>query len=89
MNCKTFSQRFNRELLWMELPEDLHEKTKAVVKVFGVTRHLANAMIFGQQMPSGEVLDKIAKILEVCPRWLSGDSDKRKTYIEREPVDSA
>ena len=89
MNCKIFSQRFNRELLWMDLPDEINEKTKAVVKVFGVTRHLANAMLFGQQMPSEEVLDKIAAILEVCPRWLSGDSEKRKTYNERERFDSA
>ncbi len=89
MNCKIFSQRFNRELLWMDLPEEINEKTKAVVKVFGVTRHLANAMIFGQQMPSEEVLEKIAEILEVCPRWLSGESEKRKTYNEREKLDSA
>ena len=89
MNCKTFSQRFNRELLGMYLPEELNEKTKAVVKVFGVTRHLAHAMLFGQQMPSEEVLEKIAEILEVCPRWLSGESEKRKTYLEREKLDSA
>ena len=89
MNCKIFSQRFNRELLWMDLPEELNEKTKAVVKVFGVTRHLANAMLFGQQMPAEDVLDKIAEILEVCPRWLSGESEKRKTYNERETLDNA
>lgn len=88
MNCKVFSQRFNRELSLMDLPEELNEKTKAVAKVFGITRHLANAMLFGHMLPPTSTLEKIAEILEVCPRWLSGITDKRKTYTERELVDN-
>ncbi len=78
MNSKIFSQRFNGELSLLGFPDDLTDKTKAVAKVFGVTRHLANAMIFGQVIPSVEQLDKIAEILEVCPLWLSGDGARRK-----------
>lgn len=88
MNSKIFSQRFNREIALMGLPEELNEKTKAVAKVFGVTRHLANAMIFGHMLPAQDQLDKIAEILEVCPHWLSGKTDKRKAYSGRETVDS-
>lgn len=84
MNSKIFSQRFNRELLILGLPDDLNEKIKAVSKVFCVTRHLANAMIFGQSSPSPEVLDRIAQTLEVCPQWLSGETSRRKAYPERE-----
>jgi len=83
MNTKIFSQRFNRELSMMGLPDDLNDKIKAVSKVFSVTRHLANAMIFGQSSPSPEVLDNIARILEVCPQWLSGETSRRKGYPER------
>ncbi|MDA9271791.1 hypothetical protein N9Q05_00185 [bacterium] len=88
MSSKVFSQRFNRELSSMGLPEELNDKTKAVAKVFGVTRHLANAMIFGNMLPPDEEMDKIAEILEVCPLWLSGKTDKRKTYSSRETVDN-
>ena len=77
MNSKVFSQRFNRELSVLGLPEDLSEKTKAVAKVFGVTRHLANAMIFGHVLPTDEQIDKIAEILEVCPQWLGGKTDRK------------
>jgi len=84
MNNKVFSQRFNRELSMLGFPEDLTEKTKAVSKVFGVTRHLANAMLFGHLLPSIEQLDKIAEILEVCPQWLSGATDRKKAYQARE-----
>lgn len=80
MNTKLFSQRFNRELILLDLPSDINEKTKAVSKVFGVSRHLANAMIFGHLPPSEEQLDKIAEVLEVCPRWLSGQTDRKKAY---------
>ncbi|MDX2345960.1 MAG: hypothetical protein QNK11_03700 [Legionella sp.] len=84
MNSKVFAQRFNRELSMLGLPDDINEKTKAVSKVFGVTRHLANAMIFGQNLPSESQLDKIAQILEVCPQWLGGATNRRKAYPERE-----
>ncbi len=84
MNSKVFAQRFNRELSMLGLPDDLNEKIKAVSKVFGITRHLANAMIFGQALPSESQLDKIAEILEVCPQWLGGTTNRRKAYPERE-----
>lgn len=80
MNSKVFSQRFNLELAVLGFPEELTEKIKAVAKVFGVTRHLANAMIFGHMLPPQEQLDRIAQILEVCPNWLSGMTDRKKAY---------
>lgn len=89
MNSKVFSQRFNRELSMLGFPEDLAEKTKAVSKVFGVTRHLANAMIFGHMLPADEQLDRIAEILEVCPQWLGGKTDRKKAYPGREVLESA
>lgn len=80
MNSKTFSQRFNRELSLLGFPDDLTEKTKAVAKVFGVSRHLANSMLFGYSLPNIEQLNRIAEILEVCPAWLSGQTERRKAF---------
>lgn len=88
MNSKVFSQRFNRELATLGFPEELTEKIKAVSKVFDVSRHLANSFIFGHLLPDHEVLDKIASILEVCPQWLSGATDRKKGYTSREVVES-
>ena len=87
MNSRVFSQRFNRELSLLGFPEDLAEKTKAIAKVFGVTRHLANAMIFGHMLPREEQLDKIAEILEVCPQWLGGKTERKKAYPGRETAE--
>lgn len=87
MNSKVFSQRFNRELATLGFPEELNEKIKAVSKVFGVTRHLANSFIFGQALPSSDQLDKISEILEVCPNWLSGATDKKKAYLVRDTTE--
>ena len=81
-----FAQRFNRELYAMELPDDLAEKTKAISKVFTVTRHMANAMIFGNIVPPKDQLERIAEILDVCPSWLSGETDKRKSFADREVI---
>ena len=72
MNCKVFSQRFNQELSALDFPDDLSEKIKAVAKVFDVSRHMANAMIFGQILPTEEQLNHMAHVLEVCPHWLGG-----------------
>lgn len=88
MNSKIFSQRFNRELAVMGLPDDVSEKTKAVAKVFGIKRHLANAMLFGHHLPDHEQLDKIAEILEVCPDWLCGKTDRKKPYPVKETADT-
>lgn len=88
MNSKVFSQRFNRELAALGFPEELAEKVKAISKVFGVNRHLANAMIFGHSLPDPQKLNTIAGILEVCPQWLGGATDKKKAYPERETADS-
>lgn len=87
MNSKVFSQRFNRELALLDFPEELQEKIKAVSKVFNVTRHLANAMIFGNALPPEEKLDNIARILEVCPQWLGGKTDRKKAYAWKESVE--
>ena len=91
MNSKLLSERFNRELSTLGFPEDITEKTKAVIKMFGVRRHLANALIFGQMLPPDEqleiIIDKIAETLEVCPQWLSGKTDRKKAYPGKEPVD--
>ncbi|STX27639.1 Uncharacterised protein [Legionella beliardensis] len=84
MNTKVFSQRFNRELSLLGFPDDITEKTKAVAKVFGVTRHLANGMIFGQILPSSDQLYKIAEVLEVCPQWLGGTTDRKKAFSAKE-----
>lgn len=88
MSNKVFSQRFNQELATFELPGDFNEKIKAVSKIFGITRHLANSLIFGHIVPDNEQLDKIAKILEVCPQWLSGATDRKKAYSSKETADS-
>ncbi|MDR3442008.1 MAG: hypothetical protein P4L65_03215 [Legionella sp.] len=88
MNSKVFSQRFNRELATLGFPEELTEKTKAVSKVFGISRHLANSLIFGHVLPAHNQLDKIAEILEVCPQWLGGATDKKKAYPVRETADN-
>ncbi len=87
MNSKIFYERFNRELALSGFPEELSEKTKAVSKAFEVTSYLANAMIFGHVVPKPEELNKIASVLEVCPDWLCGNTDKKKTYVVRETQD--
>jgi hypothetical protein len=88
MNSKLFSQRFNRELALLGFPDELAEKTKAIAKVFKVSRHLANGMIFGQNLPSIDELNRIAEVLEVCPGWLCGKTDKRKAFSAKDLLEN-
>lgn len=88
MKNKVFAERFNRELTLLDLPEDQSDKLKAVAKVFGVSRHLANAMILGHMSPSEIELNRIAEVLEVCPQWLCGNADKKKSYSRRESTET-
>jgi hypothetical protein len=37
-------------------------------------------MLFGYSLPNVEQLYKIAEILEVCPLWLSGQTERRKAF---------
>ena len=84
MNSKVFAERFNRELVSFNLPDEPSDKIKAISKVFEITRHLANSLVLGYTLPSEEQLDRIARILEVCPDWLCGNVDKKKAYSRRE-----
>ncbi len=88
MNSKLFSQRFNRELSLLGFPEELAEKTKAIAKVFNISRHLANAMIFGQGLPTVDEMNRIAEVLEVCPNWLSGKTEKRKAFSAKDLLEN-
>ena len=93
MNHKTFCLRFNRELSQLGFPEEANERKEAVHKVFSVSRQSANALVFGNQLPADEdenaVVNKIAMVLEVCPQWLVGVSNKRKVYSSKEAAESA
>jgi hypothetical protein len=89
MNSKVFSERFNRELTVLDLPDEPADKIKAVSKVFGISRHLANALILGHMLPPEPDLYKIAEILEVCPQWLRGATDKKKAFSRRENTETA
>lgn len=84
INVKVFSERFNRELALLDLPDEPSDKIIAISKVFEINRHSAHALILGHKSPSEIELDRIAEILEVCPLWLSGITDKKKTYARRE-----
>ena len=77
MNNKIFSQRLNRELALLGFPDEMHQKINAVSKVFHVSKHLANAMLFGNTIPSDAHLQRIAEILEVSPQWLTGSENRK------------
>ena len=79
MNSKVFSERFNKELSYLSFPDRLSEKAAAVAKVFGIKPFKANAIILGDASPSEDELTKIAEILEVCPNWLCGKKDSKKS----------
>ncbi len=88
MTNKTFAERFNRELAQFGLPEEKNEKLRAMAKVFKISGYLANEFILGHSIPTDEQLEKIASVLDVCPQWLCGKTEKKKSVSRREVTES-
>jgi len=77
MTNRIFSERLNHELNAMGMPERLDERIETFSKVFKTPRFKSEAILNGNTIPDGELLNKLAQELEVSANWLLGD-DKSK-----------
>ncbi len=72
MTFKAFAERLNQELDNMGVPQHNDERVEAFRRLIDTQKFKAASILHGEIMPSPEVLDKIAKILEVDIDWLVG-----------------
>ncbi|AHE67952.1 hypothetical protein [Legionella oakridgensis] len=77
MSNKQFSERLNKELDEIGVPQRSHERVEILAKLIKVPRFKAEALLNGNANLEAPLLDLLAEELEVSTDWLLGKSDKK------------
>ena len=77
MSNKQFSERLNKELDDIGVPERSDERIEVFSKLIKVPRFKAEAILNGHTTIDAPLLDVLAEELEVSGEWLLGKTDKR------------
>lgn len=77
MSNKQFSERLNKELDDIGVPQRNDERIEVFAKLLKVPRFKAEALLTGNTTPDAPLLDLLAEELEVNSEWLLGKSDDR------------
>ncbi len=72
MTNKLFAERLNQGLDDIGVPSLQHERIEAFAILIDVPRFKAESLLNGQALLDDELLEKIAKELEVQKDWLLG-----------------
>ncbi len=78
MNNKQFSERLNKELDEIGVPQRSDERVEVFSKLIKIPRFKAEAILNGNTNPEAPLLKLLADELEVSADWLLGKSDKRQ-----------
>ena len=74
---KKFSERLNKELDGIGVPETTLERIEILAKLIKVPKFKAEAFLSGTAAPDDNLLQIIAQELEVNANWLIGKSDSK------------
>lgn len=77
MQNKRFSERLNKELDNIGVPESNSERIEALSRLIRVPKFKAEAYLNGLYKPDEAVLKILAQELEVNPDWLIGKTDTK------------
>ena len=77
MNNKQFSERLNKELDEIGVPEQLDERIDAFSKWTKLPKFKAEALLNGNMVPDAPVLEMLATEFEVSTDWLLGKTHDR------------
>lgn len=72
MTNKVFSERLNRELDNIGLPQLEQERIEAFARLIKTPKFKAESILHGELIPNPELLQQIASELEVSVDWLMG-----------------
>lgn len=78
MSNRRFSERLNKELDNIGVPERNDERVEVFAKLIKVPRFKAEAILNGTTIIEAPLLDLLAEELEVNADWLIGKSDTRE-----------
>ena len=77
MTNKQFSERLNKELDEIGVPERNDERIAAFAKLIKIPHFKAAALLSGSTNPEPPLLDLLAQELEVDADWLLGKADAK------------
>lgn len=80
MTNKIFSERLNAELDNIGLPQHESERIEAFAKLIKAPRFKAESILHGQLVPNHEMMETIAKELEVSVDWLLGKTNHEGSH---------
>jgi hypothetical protein len=78
MSNRQFSERLNKELDTIGVPERSDERVEVFAKLLKIPRFKAEAILNGTTILDAPLLDLLAQELEVSAEWLMGKSDARE-----------
>ena len=78
MSYKQFSERLNKELDEIGVPQRNDERVEVFAKLIKVPRFKAESILNGNTCPEAPLLDLLAEELEVSTDWLLGKTDNRE-----------
>lgn len=74
---KKFSERLNRELDNIGVPEVLNERIEVLSRLIKIPKFKAEALLSGSVQPDTNLLKILAQELEVNEQWLLGKDDSK------------
>jgi len=74
---KRFSERLNKELDSIGVPETTAERIEVLSKLIKIPKFKAEALLNGITSPDDALLNTLARELEVNVDWLVGKSDSK------------
>lgn len=74
---RKFSERLNKELDSIGVPEATSERIEALSKIIKVPKFKAEALLTGLTSPDASLLKTLAEELEVNEDWLLGKKDAK------------
>lgn len=74
---KVFTERLNRELDNLGLPELMIDRIDALAKLIKIPKFKAQSLLDGVVSSEDPVLSILAEELEVSPDWLLGKQDQK------------
>lgn len=75
MKLRVFAERLNQGLDDIGVPVVISERIDVFSKLINLPRFKAEALLNGKLMADPELIQHIAKELEVTPEWLLGEDD--------------
>lgn len=75
---KQFSDRLNKELDEIGVPEQCEERVRILAKLIKIPKFKAEAILNGQIKVEPLLLNQLADELEVDAEWLLGISEKKQ-----------